>query len=47
MNRISAAVGISSMVGVYLLARNKACSEASAHFFSQINIKNFEKLLKF
>jgi len=47
LNRISAAVGITSLVGVYLLTRHQAWSDASTYFLSQINMKNFEKILKF
>lgn len=47
LNRISTMVGISSLVGVYLLARHKACYEASSYILSQINMKTLEKMIKF
>ena len=47
LNKISAAVGVCSLIGVYLLAKNDACYEASANILAQINVKTFEKLFKF
>merc|ERR1711973_610442 len=47
LNKISAMVGISSLVGVYLLARHKACYDASNYILNQINLKAIEKMLKF
>jgi len=47
LNKISAMVGISSLVGVYLLARHKACYDASNYILNQINLKAIEKIFKF
>jgi len=47
LNRISALVGVGSLVGVYLLARHEACYQASSYILSQINMKSLENIMKF
>ena len=47
LNRISALVGVGSLVGVYLLARHEACYQASSYIFSHINMKSLENIMKF
>ena len=47
LNKISAAVGVCSLVGVYLLAKHNACYETSLNMLAHMNVKTFEKFFKF
>merc|ERR1711874_612226 len=47
LNKISALVGISSLVGVFLLAKHNTCYEASTKIITQINMKTIEKFFRF
>ena len=47
LKRISTMLGLSSLLGVILLARHQPCSQAAAEIFSKFNMENLEKLFKF
>merc|ERR1711990_785619 len=47
LQKISAILGVSSLIGVFLLARQKTNSEAATEIFSKLNIETLEKLWKF
>jgi len=47
LKKISTILGVSSLIGVFLLARSKTNSEAATEIFSKLNMNTLEKLWKY